>query len=154
LTRAAAIKFPCAGNVRAVSGSNTAVTWSCFSQLQLPELEFDVVGFDADMTRASQTAQSSTSLADFISQRLTDLHQQDLTYRNPSVVSPMRRRLSEIHQSMHYLDFFSFEDESCLPSTESILFHWDLEPQKHSCEVEIVFDKRWWRHRSSTPVGD
>jgi hypothetical protein len=123
LTRAENIKFPSAGNVRAVRGSNTAVTWSCFPQLQLPELELDVVGFDADMTSASQTAQSSTSLPDFISKRLTDLHQQDLTCRNPSVVSPMWGRLSEIQQEMHHLDFFSFEDESCLPSTESILFH-------------------------------
>jgi hypothetical protein len=105
-----------------VEGSITAVKWTCFSNMEAPKFGLEVLGFDVEVSNPSQTGQSSTSVPDFISTQLTELHPRDLSYRNPSPLSPTWRRLCKIHKEMHDQGFFSFEDDSCLSTTESICF--------------------------------
>ena len=122
------IKFPGIGSLGALSGPDIAAKGSYLFGSEGPDLQVEIRGFVIGAGSQSYIPETTTTLPDFLSTQLEAWYEQEHSFgENP--VTAMWKKLCEILREMKTANFFTSHDETSSDSTESILFHWDLEPR-------------------------
>jgi hypothetical protein len=111
------IKFPHAGTVGAIKNVDTSVACNSFWRPDEARLQVEV-----QKTVAGADDTLMESLPDLLARKLKDWYEKQLPRGESSPVTLMWRRLIEIFKEMQAMEFFKFQNKSCVSVRESILF--------------------------------